>query len=45
MFGYSTELRGRTQGRAVFTMQFGRYGELPESAAQLLLSERERKKA
>ncbi|MDR2406233.1 MAG: elongation factor G, partial [Deltaproteobacteria bacterium] len=38
MFGYSTELRGRTQGRAVFTMQFGRYGELPESAAQLLLS-------
>jgi elongation factor G len=44
MFGYSTELRGRTQGRAVFTMQFGRYGELPEGAAQLLITEKERKK-
>ncbi|MDR2198526.1 MAG: elongation factor G [Deltaproteobacteria bacterium] len=45
MFGYSTELRGRTQGRAIFSMQFGRYAELPEGQAQLLLSERERKRA
>jgi elongation factor G len=45
MFGYSTELRGRTQGRAVFTMQFGRYAELPESAALQLAADRERKKA
>ena len=44
MFGYSTELRGRTQGRAVFSMQFGRYQELPEGQAQLLLQERERKR-
>jgi elongation factor G len=44
MFGYSTELRGRTQGRAVFTMQFGRYGELPENAARELIAERERRR-
>jgi elongation factor G len=44
MFGYSTELRGRTQGRAVFSMQFGKYQELPEGAAQALVQERERQK-
>jgi elongation factor G len=44
MFGYSTELRGRTQGRAVFSMQFGKYQELPEGAAQALILERERQK-
>jgi elongation factor G len=44
MFGYSTELRGRTQGRAVFSMQFGKYQELPEAAAQQLIQERERQK-
>jgi elongation factor G len=44
MFGYSTELRGRTQGRAVFSMQFGKYQELPEGAAQALIQERERQR-
>jgi elongation factor G len=44
MFGYSTELRGRTQGRAVFSMQFGKYQELPEGAAQALVLERERQR-
>jgi elongation factor G len=44
MFGYSTELRGRTQGRAVFSMQFGKYQVLPEGAAQALIQERERQK-
>jgi elongation factor G len=44
MFGYATELRGRTQGRAVFSMQFGKYQELPESAAQILIQERERRR-
>jgi elongation factor G len=44
MFGYSTELRGRTQGRAVFTMQFGKYQVLPEGLAQELINERERQK-
>jgi len=31
MFGYATDLRSLTQGRAVFTMQFSHYGEVPES--------------
>ena len=33
MFGYSTVLRSMSQGRAVYTMQFGHYGEVPKSVA------------
>jgi elongation factor G len=29
MFGYATDLRSRTQGRATFTMQFAFYDEVP----------------
>jgi elongation factor G len=45
MFGYSTELRSRTQGRATFTMQFGRYQPMPESVTQEVIAAREAKKA
>jgi elongation factor G len=31
MFGYATDLRSRTQGRAVFTMQFSHYSEVATS--------------
>ena len=34
MFGYSTDLRSRTQGRATYTMQFSEYQQVPESIAQ-----------
>ena len=34
MFGYATDLRSQTQGRAAFTMQFGRYEPVPESIRQ-----------
>jgi elongation factor G len=30
MFGYATDLRSKTQGRATFTMQFSHYQEVPE---------------
>jgi elongation factor G len=34
MFGYATDLRSRTQGRATFTMHFSHYAEAPTSIAQ-----------
>ena len=40
MFGYSTDLRSRTQGRGVFTMQFSHYEEVPKGIAQKLLGSR-----
>ncbi len=38
MFGYSTVLRSLTQGRAVYTMQFSHYAEVPEQQAEAILS-------
>jgi len=37
MFGFSTDLRSMTQGRATFTMQFDHYAKVPENIAQDLL--------
>ena len=34
MFGYATDLRSRTQGRATYTMQFSRYEEVPETVKE-----------
>jgi elongation factor G len=34
MFGYATDLRSRTQGRATFTMHFSHYAELPTALAE-----------
>jgi elongation factor G len=38
MFGYSTTLRSMSQGRAVYSMQFGHYEEVPKSVAQEIMS-------
>ncbi len=38
MFGYATDLRSRTQGRATFTMQFNSYQEVPESIAREIVA-------
>jgi elongation factor G len=38
MFGYATDLRSTTQGRATFTMQFDRYEEAPQSVAGEIVS-------
>jgi elongation factor G len=40
MFGYATDLRSMTQGRADFTMQFDRYEEVPQSIASDIIDAR-----
>jgi len=37
MFGYATDLRSMTQGRATFTMQFDHYEEVPQNLASELI--------
>ena len=37
MFGYATDLRSMTQGRAVFTMQFSHYGKAPSYIVEQLM--------
>ncbi|OGP16054.1 MAG: translation elongation factor G [Deltaproteobacteria bacterium GWC2_55_46] len=36
MFGYSTDLRSKTQGRASYTMQFAHYEQVPNSVTEVL---------
>jgi elongation factor G len=38
MFGYATDLRSRTQGRATYTMQFDSYQEVPESVSREIVA-------
>lgn len=40
MFGYSTDLRSFTQGRASYTMQFASYEKVPDAIAQNIIKER-----
>jgi elongation factor G len=37
MFGYATELRSRTQGRATYTMQFDSYQQVPQSISEEII--------
>jgi len=39
MFGYATDLRSTTQGRATYTMQFERYDEVPTNIAEKVVGE------
>jgi elongation factor G len=38
MFGYATELRSRTQGRATYSMQFNSYKEVPQSIQEQVVA-------
>jgi elongation factor G len=40
MFGYATDLRSSTQGRATYTMQFERYEEVPQGIAEQIVEHR-----
>ena len=37
MFGYSTDLRSATQGRATYTMEFAKYSEAPANIAEAII--------
>ena len=45
MFGYSTQLRSMTQGRAIYTMQFAFYEEVPQSIADQIVEKIKGKEA
>jgi elongation factor G len=36
MFGYATDLRSATQGRATYSMEFSKYNEVPASIAEAI---------
>ena len=38
MFGYATDVRSATQGRATFTMEFLKYSEAPANVAQAIIA-------
>ena len=38
MFGYATDLRSATQGRATYTMEFSKYSEAPNNIAEEIIS-------
>ncbi len=40
MFGYATDLRSRTQGRGMYTMQFDHYEEVPKNVAEKVVGKR-----
>ncbi|MEK7473136.1 MAG: elongation factor G [Patescibacteria group bacterium] len=43
MFGYATDLRSMTQGRASYSMEFAHYGEVPNNVAQTVIEGRTKK--
>ena len=44
MFGYSTVLRSLTQGKAEFSMEFEKYGKVPQSVSEALMKEYDEKR-
>jgi elongation factor G len=38
MFGYATDLRSATQGRATFTMEFEKYSPAPKNVADMIIA-------
>jgi elongation factor G len=38
MFGYATDLRSATQGRATYSMEFAKYAEAPKSVAEAVIN-------
>ena len=38
MFGYATDIRSKTQGRGIFTMEFSHYEEVPRNVAEAIIT-------
>jgi elongation factor G len=38
MFGYATDIRSKTQGRGIFTMEFSHYEEVPRNVAETIIA-------
>ena len=38
MFGYSTDLRSKTQGRGTYTMEFANYEEVPKNISEAIIA-------
>lgn len=38
MFGYATDIRSKTQGRGIFSMEFSKYDEVPRNVADMIIS-------
>jgi len=38
MFGYATDIRSKTQGRATYTMQFEHYEEVPKNISEQIIA-------
>ncbi|MGP0128552.1 MAG: elongation factor G [cyanobacterium endosymbiont of Rhopalodia musculus] len=38
MFGYATDIRSKTQGRGIFSMEFSHYAEVPSSVAEAIIA-------
>ena len=38
MFGYATDIRSKTQGRGIFSMEFGHYDEVPRNVAETIVA-------
>jgi elongation factor G len=43
MFGYATDIRSKTQGRGVFTMEFSHYEEVPRNVAEAIIAKNKSK--
>ncbi|MEM9807368.1 MAG: elongation factor G, partial [Cyanobacteria bacterium P01_D01_bin.56] len=38
MFGYATDIRSKTQGRGIFSMEFSHYAEVPRNVADAVIA-------
>ena len=45
MFGYATQMRSMSQGRAIFNMEFDHYSEVPKSIAEQIVEKHKGKEA